>query len=55
LQPTQGEQGSAGDWVDQHIEIARLGIAAVKHGPEDARISGAVPLHELSNLAPVKS
>jgi hypothetical protein len=26
-----------------------------EHGPEDARISGAVPPHELANLVPVKS
>jgi hypothetical protein len=34
--------GRAGDRVDHDIEIAGLGIAAVNHGPEDARVSTRV-------------
>ena len=54
LKATEIEQGGAWHWVDQHIEVAFLSVATMKNRPEDARISGTVPLHEFTNRASMK-
>lgn len=55
LEPAEVEQGGTGNRVDEDVEIACLGVATVYDGPKYARVSRAILLHELSNLAPMKS
>lgn len=53
LQAAKIEEGGARNRVDQDVEIACFCVETVKHGSEDARISGAASLHEIADLATV--
>lgn len=53
--PPRSSKVGTGNRVDEDVEIACLGVATVYDGPKYARVSRAILLHELSNLAPMKS